>query len=211
MKVRTIVAMGMALLVALPVLAYEAEEPEKLAAVQKRKFRLDHEIFAAAVYQPLDAFYKGLGPEVSYTAHFSDLIGWEVIRGTYSFNFETKLREQLRKDFAVSPTKFDKLQWMVGTAAVLKPMYGKHSFLNYGVVHADLYFLLGASLGRFELGKADSNSYKPGPQAGAGLRFFVTESLSVRAEGRYHYLISRESTQIVDISLGLAVNLGGAD
>jgi outer membrane beta-barrel protein len=204
-------AFVIAVVLALPVVsaAQEAEDPGKLAAVQKRKFRMDHEIFAAAGLQPLDAFYKGLGPLGGYTLHFSDTVAWELVRGGYAFILHTGLHDQLNKDFGVQETKFDEMEWMVSTAAMLTPFYGKLSFLNSSVLHTELFVVLGATVGKFK------DTYKPGPQAGAGLRFFLSEHWSIRLDVRYHYLFNTQqiskSTQVVDIALGLALSLGGTD
>jgi len=208
MRVQAAVAMVLVAALAAPVPAFagEDEEPGQLAAVQRRKFRMDHEVFLAAELQPLDAFYKGLGPVAGYTLHFNDVLAWELLRGGYSFRLKTGLRDQLEKDFAVSPTKFEEMEWYVGTAAMITPFYGKFALVNRAVTHAELFVLLGATLGSFT-----GNTYKPGPQAGLGLRFFLSEWISVRFDFRYHYLIAKRPTQIIDLSLGLSFNLGGTD
>ena len=185
--------------------ADETEEPGKLAAVQKRKFRMDHEIFATIGLQPLDAFYKGVGPVGGYALHFTDSLAWEVVRGGYFFRLHTGLRDQLQSDFGVAPTKFEELQWLASTAVMFTPFYGKLSLLNRAVTHAELFLILGGSLGKFD------TTYKPGPQVGAGLRFFLSDWISVRFDARYHYLFANKQTQVLDLSLGLAISLGGTD
>jgi len=186
----------------------EEAEPGQLAAVQRRKFRMDYEIFAAAELQPLDAFYKGVGPVGGFTLHFTDVLAWEVLRGGYSFRLKTGLRDQLEKDFGVNPTKFEELEWYVGTAVMITPLYGKLSLVNRSVTHAELFLLIGATVGRFA---GEGGVYKPGPQAGLGARFFLSEWVSVRFDFRYHYLVSNKPTQVIDLALGLALNLGGTD
>lgn len=183
-----------------------AEEPGRLAAVQKRKYRLDHELYAAAGLLPLDAFYKGIGPVASYTWHMGDVIGWEVVRGQYSFAMATSLRNQLIKDFQVKPTEFEEAQYLLTSSLIWTPLYGKMAMFNSRVVHAEMYGILGATVARFSKG-----SFKPGPQVGLGLRFFLSPSVSLRLEGRYHYLFANTSSQIVDIAAGLAFNLGGTE
>ena len=197
----------LALLLAAPATSRsdEAEEPGKLAAVQRRKFRMDHEIFAAAQFMPLDAFYKGIGPVAGYTIHFTDVIAWEVVRGGYSFTLNTSLRDQLEKDFGVAPTKFTEMQWMVSSAAMFTPFYGKLSLVNSAVTHAEIFAVVGATVAKF------NDAYRPGPQGGVGLRFFLSERVSIRFDVRYHYLFSSNPAQLVDLSLGLALNLGGSD
>lgn len=206
MRAKATAAIVLATVLLVPAsVCWAEDEPGQLAAVQRRKFRMDHEIFAAAELQPLDAFYKGVGPVGGYTLHFTDVVAWEILRGGYSFRFKTGLREQLEKDFGVAPTKFDELEWYVGTAVMFTPFYGKLSLVNRSVTHAELFLVIGATVGKF------TEHYKPGPQAGLGLRFFLSEWISVRFDVRYHYLISNKPAQVVDIALGLAFNLGGTD
>jgi outer membrane beta-barrel protein len=143
-----------------------------------------------------------------YTLHFTDMLAWEVVRGGYAFTLNTALHDQLINDFGVSETKFEVLEWMVSSALMVTPFYGKLSFVNSSVLHTELFVLVGVALGSF---KAESTLYKPGPEVGLGLRFFLSEHWSIRFEGRYYYLIDAHSTHVVDVSLGLALSLGGTD
>ena len=199
--------LGMALWMALPsaAVADETLEPGRLAAGQRRKFRLDHELFAAGTLLPLDAFYKGIGPVASYTFHFGDAFGWEVARAGYSFRLETSLHEQLENDFKVSATEFEEAQLLLGSALVFRPLYGKLALMNSSVIHGEMFGLLGGSVMRF------TRSFKPGPQAGLGFRLYLSEAISFRTEARYHLLFSGGLTHVVEISSGFAFNLGGAD
>src|SRR5215472_16728020 len=87
-------------MVAAPALAQtDLDTVGRLAAVQPRPFHLFHELEFSLVYLPFDAFYEGLGPEVSYTYHFNDRLAWEVIRGFYSFDVQTNLRSVLETQF----------------------------------------------------------------------------------------------------------------
>lgn len=207
MRAKASAAIVLAAALALPAAPRAEEvEPGKLAAIQKRKFRMDHEIFAQAGLQPADAFYKGLGPVAGYTLHFDDVWAWEILRGGYAFRFHTGLRDQLIKDHNVAPTAIDELSWMAGSALMVTPLYGKLAFANSTVIHAEVFFVLGAAVGAFK------ETYKPGPQAGLGLRVYLSQYWSMRFEGRYSYFIAKkDSTGVVDLNLGLALSLGGAD
>ena len=205
---KTLLACLTGLLAAIgPVAAEEPQDtPGRLAAVQQRKFRMGHELFAAASVLPLDAFYKGVGPTVSYTYHFTDSLGWEVIRASYSFNLNTKLRDQLEKDFGVAPTKFEQVQYHLETSANFAPLYGKFALLNTKVVHSELFLLGGATLARM------TDAFRPGVHGGLGLRFFLSQAISARVEGRYHFVVGGgKSTQLLDIAAGLGIDFGGTD
>lgn len=183
-----------------------AEEPGRLAAVQKRRFRLNHEIFASAGLLPLDAFYRGVGPVAGYTWHITNVWGWEVIRGQYSFALSTGLRDQLLQDHRVKPTQFEEAQILLTSSAIWTPLYGKMAMFNSRVVHSEMYGIFGATVARFSKG-----SFKTGPEAGLGFRLFLSSVVSFRTEVRYHYLIAKSSTGVLDVAAGLAFNLGGAD
>jgi len=209
MRAKATAAIVLIAVLALPLSSFaQDEDPGKLAAVQKRKYRMDHEIYLQAGLQPLDAFYKGFGPIAGYTLHFTDVLGWEILRGGYAFRFETGLREQLQKDFGVAPTAFEEMEWFAGSALMITPFYGKLSLLNSAVTHAEFFLLVGAVVGEFA---AEKPVYKPGPQVGIGLRFFLSNWVSIRFDCRYDYLFGKKSTQVVDLTLGLAISLGGTD
>jgi outer membrane beta-barrel protein len=209
MRAKATAAIVLAAVLALPLTSFaQDEDPGKLAAVQKRKYRMDHEIFLQGDLQPLDAFYKGAGVTGGYALHFSDVLAWEVIRGAYSFRLKTGLRDQLQKDFGVAPTAFEELEWMVSSALMITPFYGKLSLLNSAVTHAEIFIVVGATVAAFP---GEKLTFKPGPQLGIGLRFFLAKWCSIRFDTRYHYLFAKKQTQVVDLSLGLAFSLGGTD
>jgi outer membrane beta-barrel protein len=209
MRAKATAALVFAALLVLPLVAFaQDEDPGKLAAVQKRKYRLDHEIFLQAGLQPLDAFTKGAGVTAGYDLHFSDILAWEILRGTYSFRLKTGLRDQLQKDFGVAPTAFEELEWMVGSALMITPFYGKLSLLNSAVTHAEIFIVIGATVAAFP---GEKLTFKPGPQLGIGLRFFLAKWCSIRFDTRYHYLFAKKQTEVLDLSLGLSFSLGGTD
>ncbi len=206
MRAKILVLLGWAVLTALPMpaAADEAvEQPGRLAAVQRRKFRMDHEIYAAASLLPLDAFYKGLGPAGSYTFHFSDTLAWEVVRGSYSWGIGTSLRKQL-VDLGFAPTRFEQIQLMLSSAVMYTPLYGKFSMLNERVLHAEIFGTAGATGAWF------TDSFKAGPQLGLGARVFLSESVSLRLDARYNFFLPAK-IQAVEMTLGFSLNLGGTD
>src|SRR4051812_19314098 len=121
----------------------ELENPGKVAAVQERVYRMNQELSLGIGTLPLDAFYKGFGPQVTYTFHFSDAFAWQIGRAMYSYAAPTSLRQQLERDFGVLPTAFETVQWMAGSDLVWSPIYGKTSFLNQSVLHFELYASIG--------------------------------------------------------------------
>lgn len=190
----------------------EGEGGGAAVVIQNRKFRMGHEFTLSSGVVPLDAFYKGVVATGRYTLHFDDFQAWEIVGGTYSFNIETDLRRQLRELFAVGPEQLDQLYVIVDSNYVLKPVYGKLSLFNRALVYNELYFVVGGAVSYYSDG-----SFRPGPDVGVGLRFFVTDWLSVRADARHYVLFN--SVPLVDpnatidhvlyLTLGASFNLGG--
>lgn len=211
-----VVAAFVALAAAADVRAQASEESGGGAAVviQNRKFRMAHEFTLASGVVPLDAFYKGVVATGRYTLHFDDFQAWEIIGGTYSFNIETDLRRQLRENFGVGPEGrgLDQMLVLADSNYVLKPVYGKFSLFNRALIYQELYFVVGGAVAYY-----DDGSFRPGPDAGAGIRFFVTEWLSVRADLRHYVLFNSVPildpnatiNQVLYLTLGASFNLGG--
>jgi outer membrane beta-barrel protein len=156
--------------------AEELENPGTIAAVQERLFRMNQELALGVGTLPLDAFYKGFGPQVTYTFHFSDTFAWQIGRGMYSYAAPTGLRQQLERDFDAVPTDFEVVQWMAGSDLVWSPIYGKTSFLNQNVLHFQASALIGGTLIR------TNSHFRPAIHFGIGVRVFSTKFLSYRLD-----------------------------
>jgi outer membrane beta-barrel protein len=196
----------------------ELENPGTISAVQDRLFRMNHELTLGVGVLPLDAFYKGLTAQVSYTFHFSDSFAWQVGRGAYSYNVNTSLRTQLERDFSVNPTAFDVVNWMVGSDLVWSPWYGKFSFLNKSVAHFEVYLVGGVSVFRLFLGTVTSGSssaigstFRPAANVGLGIRLFANRIVSWRLDFTNNVLISQQIVNIPTIQLSAALNFGASE
>ncbi len=190
-----------------PALAEEAQESGQLVAIQQRKYRLSHELEIGGMFEPLDAFSKGLAPEGSYTLHFNDDWGWEILRGGYVARIDTGLQQQLLNEFGVAPTKFESLQYYASSNIVFAPLYGKFALRNASLVHLEAFMTLGGMFGHFTTVSA------AGPELGVGLRVFLSRAVSVRFDARDTYFIGRgvDQRNKLFLSLGLSLNLGGND
>jgi len=190
--------------------APELENPGTVSAVQERQYRMQHELTLGVGVLPLDAFYKGFIGQVGYTAHFSDHFGWTVGRGAYSYNVETGLRSQLERDFNVLPTKFDEVQWMVGSDVVWTPFYGKTSFLNKSVSHFEVMLTLGASVLKVT---NVSIPFQPAVNVGIGARLFSSKHVSYRLDFTDNVVISKDKGifNVPTIQLAAAINFGATE
>jgi outer membrane beta-barrel protein len=203
---RGVLAVGAACGLLWPTLCHADEDPGQLVAIQQRKYRLVHEIELAAAFAPLDAFDKGLGGEASYALHFTDAFAWEIVRAGYFAQIDTGLRTQLLQEFGVVPTQFQTLQYYASSVFEWSPAYGKLAWNNTAITHVELFFTLGAAAGWFTGG-----SVGVGPEAGVGLRIFISPLLSWRIEARDAYLIQHNSQNVLFLSTGLSFNFGARD
>ena len=188
----------------------DLENPGTVSAVQDRAYRMQHELDLSIGVLPLDAFYKGLYAQVSYTAHFSDTFAWQVGRAAYSYPAKTGLREQLERDFGVLPTAFEEVQFFFGSDIIWKPFYGKVSVVNKWVVHGEVFFLLGATLFKF------TNAFRPGVNLGGGARIFLSRYVSFRLDVTDNVVIpigggSTNFTNVMTMTLSLGINFGATE
>jgi outer membrane beta-barrel protein len=185
----------------------DVESVGRLTAVQTRPYHMAHEIEISLVYLPYDAFYQGIGPEVSYTFHFDDRIAWEVIRGYYSFDLQTNLADHLATfpGNILQATTTDQMQYSLSSTLLWSPAYGKFALLNRAVAQGEAFLLLGGTLGKL------TNSFKPGPTLGLGFRFFLSQLVSARFDFRYSPLFDLNTgavTHLMTLSLGFSLDLG---
>ncbi|MFH1810105.1 MAG: outer membrane beta-barrel domain-containing protein [Pseudomonadota bacterium] len=163
--------------------AYDDEDVGGYAVViQQRRFKLTHEFSMSAGIQPMNAYYKGAVGSFSYTLHFGDFQGWEIVHLAYSQNIETGVREEIFK-WRAEPesSEFDALQILMASNYVLKPAYSKLALFNSTIVYSELFFNAGGGVAKYV------SSWRPGLDYGVGIRFFVAEWFSVRLDIR-HYL-----------------------
>ena len=197
------------LILVLPTLALaqseDLENPGTVSAVQERAFRMNHELTLGVGTLPLDAFYKGYYAQVAYTFHFSDSFAWQVGRGAYSYNVSTGLRQQLERDFAVLPTAFDEVQYLVGSDLMWSPLYGKTAFLNRSVLHFEAYLILGGTAFKF------TNHFRPAINFGAGARLFHNKYVSYRLDVTNNFVVSDKPFNVISIQLLAAVNFGATE
>jgi outer membrane beta-barrel protein len=179
---RALVVVGLLLGLSSPAFAQYDDEVGGGSAVviQNRKFKMAHEFTLEGGTLPLDAFVKGATLSGRYTLHFDDFSAWEIAGGTFSFNIDAGLKQQLIDRFGVQPQSFASLQLTVDSNYVMKPFYGKLALFNRTLIYAELFAVVGVTASYWS-----DNSWRPGPDVGVGARFFVTEWFSIRTDLRY--------------------------
>lgn len=180
--------------------------------IQNRKYDLTHEASLLFGGIPVDPYYKGVTATAIYTLHFSDFWAWEVVNGTYSFNFETSLQDEVKRVAFVTgqqvPT-FPEINWFASSRLVLKPLYGKQAIFNTEVVHIEGYLALGPAA----VGRADGAApIAFGGDFGAGIRFWFFDSVAVRVDlGQLVYLEGTNIEQDLHLHLGFSFDLEGEE
>lgn len=186
--------------------AHRAAADETPYVVQERLYAMRHEIAITGGVLPLDAFYKGITVGGGYTIHFADAFAWEVAHFDYSFHVETDLAGELKSNFGVQPTAFDRIRYFALSSFVFKPLYGKWSLLNRAVLRDEVF--LTVSGGMLKLVDTPADRFQPVVGGGVGVRIFVTDWLSVRVDVRdFVYFDGTEATNVLHITLGPSLNL----
>lgn len=193
------------------------ENPGTVVAVQDRQYRMNHELTLGLGVLPLDAFYKGVIAQVAYTYHFTDHFAWQVGRGAYSYNLDTGLKDQLQRQFAVQPTAFDEVNWMVGSDLIWTPFYGKLAYLNRAVQHFEVFLVAGASVFRVTLGTASTGlpnattAFRPAANLGIGVRLFASKFVSWRIDITDEVVFSDRIFNVPTVTLSAALNFGSSE
>lgn len=176
----------------------------ELYSIEKRDLMGSHELMLSVGVLPMDAFAKGLTLQGSYTYHFSHLIAWEIIGGTWSFNFATGLEQELKDRFLVQATEVGELRWILHSNFVLKPLYGKFALTNDKLLSAEMYFVLGYAQGGYTV------AYPPGFDVGVGIRMFLGKYFSLRFDLRDYLFLPdfKDVKNNLFVSLGLSLTFG---
>ena len=194
--------------------ADDDDEAAKLA-VQNRQYHPRHEVYANVGLLPDNAYNKGLSVGGGYALHLGEVWAWEIVQAEYVFNFDSALKTQLIQNFGGSLNhdqlkQIEALHYFGSSSLLLKPFYGKFSFLNRSVVHLEIFLALGGAVGAYE--NADNGTaLRFGFDAGAGIRVYVGDSLSLRVDVRDYALFKGATPQSeVYVALSAALSFGGA-
>ncbi|MEL6546246.1 MAG: outer membrane beta-barrel domain-containing protein [Myxococcota bacterium] len=196
--------------------ALNDEEAEILDAqdqvIQNRKYDLTSELSILGGGFFVDPYYKGITATAAYTIHLSDFWAWEVVQGTYSFNLQTSLQDEIQRvAFAQGQNvpEFAEITWMAASRLVLKPLYGKQAVFNTEVIHIEAFLAAGPAV--LSRANADS-SIAIGADVGGGFRFWVTEMIAIRLDiAQLLYLEGSNFETDLHLHAGLSFNLKSED
>lgn len=188
----------------------------KVVAVQNRKYFLNKGVTVNLGYLPTDSFTKGLVLGGTYTHYFSDFTAWEVLNANYVVNIKTDLQNQLQ-GFGVQPTAIPAFpQYYLTTNIVYTPFYNKSLLFNKTVVWGETSFLAGAGAAYYarDTGiETDNPGITPIITGGINLRYFMSESTSLKLDIREHiaFVGGADGVQaVLYIGLGYTFQLGDA-
>ncbi len=201
-------------------LAQAAEEKKdifdvpKVVAVQNRKYFLNKGVTLNLGYLPTDSFTKGLALGGTYTHYFSDFTAWEIVNLNYVVNMKTDLQNQLQ-GFGVQPTRVPAFpQYYLTSNIVYTPFYNKSLLFNKTVVWGETSFLAGAGVayyGRDTGNPEDDPGITPMISGGLNLRYFLSESTSLKLDIREHiaFVGGTDGVQaVLYIGMGYTFQLG---
>ena len=160
---------------------------EKVSAVQNRVFHRSHELDFSVGYIADDDFFHVYPIGLGYTFHFNEELAWEVARVQYMFNTDKDLKSTLRDDFNVQPELFPEKQYMLHSHIVYKPLYGKHAFLNRGVINNEISLFAGPGVVNYKWDYSTGETSTENALSisfGAGMKFFLSERWCLNAEVR---------------------------
>ena len=159
----------------------------KVFAVQPRPYQMNHEFGLSFGFLPLDAFYKMFSVSGHYVVHFDDLWAWEAVHLSFSkyLDLDTGLKGELADRWDTSPTnpEEDRIDFILDTNLMIKPMVGKAALFDSLVIHNETYFLIGVGAQKFE------TAWYPAFNVGVGIRIFIIDTISARLEVREYISI----------------------
>jgi outer membrane beta-barrel protein len=166
--------------------AREADNQESVFAIQNRIFFYHHELSLDIGYIPDDEFHYSYPLGLNYTYNFNDNWAWDL-RGSYVYNSERDLRQDLLNNYGAIATDFDKLEYIAHSHLLFKPIYGKDSYLNKSVFNHEAYVFIGGGMVSYIREYHDKKSDPETASSlsmGAGIKFFLNEHYCLNFEFR---------------------------
>ena len=201
-------------LVALMIIVYaqngyskDRDDDGHVAAIQDRIFHRYHEINLGLGYIPDDDFYYLFPGSIGYTYSFNEHWAWEVARVQWMISMEKDLKEDLERDFGVTPTRFSEPKYAVHSNFIYKFLYGKSVFGDKTIINHETYGLLGGGMIAYEdkinYGGTESE-LAPSLSFGIGQKIFLSENVCVNVELR-DWVNFKEDETINNIYFGVSI------
>ena len=191
----------------------DADQEEKVSAIQHRVYQKSHELGIAGGYIPDDDFFEAFPVGGYYMFTFNEHVAWEVVRAQWIFTHEKDLKRDLETNFGVRPSEFSEPKYSIYSHAVFTPFYGKDAVFNRGVVNRETYFLLGGGIVSYDNRDNFENSTSeiaPSLSLGIGQKFFLGENSALNLEIRNVTNFRQDDTEwrvYLGVSFGFRFNL----
>jgi len=197
-------------------------EDQDVEVIQNRTFKMAHELALEVGLLPIDAYYKGVTGTLRYTWHMSPHVGWELFGVSYSWNWDSRLKEALIEEFGANETtdyEFREAVLIAESNFVLKPFYGKMALFNRAILRSEFFLNLGPAYMLFTPSSTTFTSglsHRPGLNYGMGLRLFAAEWFSLRVDLRHYIVLAvdafflEQADRRLEIDNVLYMGLGGS-
>ncbi len=136
------------------------------------------ELFVGGGIASADTMYRHTLATAGGRFHISE---WISIGATYGHYFSDRsaLFDEVVDNFELFPER-SQIQWYAGGDVSFVPLEGKFAVFNDGLVYFDLYLSIGGGVTDTTRG----DGLKPTGMVGAGMRFFLTEWMTLSFEVR---------------------------
>ncbi len=191
------------------------------------------ELEPKATFTLNDAYVRNgiFGLSASY--FLDNSFGLTASAGIGALGFDTSLRRNLegqmenRGGADLAETAYSNVGWVVDTGLVYAPAFGKFSVLNSMFSHYDFHFLGGMAIINESAESAagddgeihpELEGIRPGGMFGAGMRFFLSDGISMNFQVRNYLFPRAEISQgdaeprlgnMVMLSVGMGIFLPG--
>lgn len=156
---------------------------EDIYVVQKMYARKDGRYYVAAVGGGgnfFSQFHTTLANGFSAGYYFSDLLGWEVFHGLFAHTFTNQRHDMFLNKFELWAGRIElRVNYILSSALIFSPFYGKFAFFGNRVLHYDIYGIGGPA---FVFYQEATVGY--GGVLGAGFRVFMNKWSSLGLEFR---------------------------
>lgn len=168
---------------------------------------------------PNDPFltYVPFGARLDY--HFANSVAVELGGSWAGVAFDSELTTFLKtnREVDLDTDLRDIQQWRANAALIWSPLYGKLALLQRKLSHFDLYLAAGFGVVSTQIPNAERDGttaeVKPEGIGGFGVRVFVNDWFSVRADYRQGFFAEGDEdggvAVPVELTLGLSFLLGG--
>jgi outer membrane beta-barrel protein len=159
------------------------------------------EIQPQAAFTMNDTFIRNtlVGANVNY--HLNNVFAVGATGGFGAMHSDTSLRRNVAQTLSpgdLNQISYSQIDWAVDLGMSFVPVFGKFSVMNRMITHYDLNlnagvaFVSESGVAAVEGGEVDAifDGVKPGVMLGLGMRFFLTDMISLNADVR-SYVYSR--------------------